>query len=593
MKMLGLTATACAAFAALAQAQFPVTPTRVTAHSFGGAGAAAETALPTYGFGRIAAADLGGDLITDYVVAAEDAVGVVWGGMFAHCYFWLTSPNRTTGAPAFAPVRMSGGDAVAIATATGLELWRVDAGNWALTKTSIANTTIAGAKQLASADVDGDGDDDLVGLTSSGTSAFVAYQASGAFGAPAATFSIGGLGLALAALQWDGSGALEVAVLRTDGLRVFTSSGSTVDSLIAGASASGLLVVLHDGSRERAAWIDEVGSAAALRVAGRDPSGAVIVEPTLSLGSLLHPTGIASYDGNFDGYPDLVITHRFSHLEIVLQHQDTGTTPSASGSYSLSAPFGVWLLPADATDPSASNSTSTAWPVAGDLDGDFDIDIGFASAAFGEVRSIVAELTDPTEFTNRLNPQFEPAYEGNVVTQGSTGELFNITAGYRIPVSSLTETATHLEVVIHAADPVSQCTPDFAGGPLVNEIYPIANLVFPDSTDADQRPILPVTVIDFPYGTDFEMACTLRVRMVRTDRTGAVVQAWTPTFATFETLGDPVADATCTTWLGGTADGYEFDLDVPADAPTSGGSYTERPVPPVPPPPSNPPGGGG
>lgn len=592
MKTLGLTATACAALATLAHAQFPVTPTRVASHAFGAAGVAAGTALPEFGFGRMAGADLGGDLITDYVVAAEDAVGVVWGGMFAQCYFELTTPNPTTGAPAFAVVAMSGGDAVAIATATGLELWRVDAGNWALSKTTITNTTFAGAKQLASADVDGDGDGDLVGLTSSGSSAFVAYQASGTIGAPAATFSIGGTGRAIAALQWDGSGAQEVAVLRADGLRVFTSSGSTLDSLVSGTSESGLLVVLHDGSRERAAWIDEVGAAAALRVAGRNASGTVIVEPTLSLGSALHPTGIASYDGNFDGHPDLVITHRFSHYELVLQHQDTGSTPSSSGSYSLSAPFGVWLLPADATDPDASNSTSTAWPVAGDLDGDFDIDIGFASAAFGEVRSLVTELTDPTVHTNRLNPQFDPAYEGNVVTQGSTGELFNITAGYRIPVSALTATATHLEVVIHTATTGNQCTPDFSGGPLVNELHPIANLAFPDSNDPDQRPILPVTVIDFPYGTDFEMACTLRVRMVRTDGTGAVVQAWTPTFATFETLEDTFADATCNDWLGGGADAYEFDLDVPTDAPTSGGSYTERPVPPVGPPPSNPPGGG-
>ncbi|MCC6408842.1 MAG: hypothetical protein IT453_16890 [Planctomycetes bacterium] len=594
MRTMSCSLTAFALLATVGNAQ-SVAPVVVQSHPLGAAGIFLKEPMPSNGFGRVAVADLGADLIQDLVVEADDAVGIVFGGAFAQSYLRLTTPNRAQGAPAFAVVRGASGDRVALATSTGLQMWSLDLHDWAFGKVSYSHTVCADAASLSAADVDGDGDDDLVGLSSAGTTAFVAYNASGSFSAAPTTFSVGGVGRAIQPLKWDNTAGLELAVLRSDGLRVFTSGGTALDSLFAGSTGpEGLLTVLHDRLRDRAAWFEVSGGVSLLRVCGRNAAGAPVSEPALSFGSVLQPTGLASFDGNFDERPDLVVTHRFSHYEIVLQHLPIDILPSRTGSYSFVEQDGVWLLPAAdlaGTPPpvETSNATSNAWPAAADLDGDLDIDIAFGTEAFAELRTIHADLADLSEPENRLNPQFDASYEGNLVMQ-TGANLFDITSGYRISVHPLTATATHLEIQIYAADDQHLCVPDFASGPIVFQYFPLVGLE-PSTNPNDPRPILPVTISGYSYETNggFETAAHLRARLVRIVG-GSVVQAWAPTYATFTSQKNATQETECDTWLGINGSKYDFPLIVPTDAPTSGGSYTERPIPPVPPPPTPPTG---
>jgi len=160
-----------------------------------------------------------------------------------------------------------------------------------------------GARAVADADVDGDGDLDLLGL-SSGSAGVLVLLGDGAGGwTPGAAFPTYFAANDVLAVDWDGDGADEIAVVSAGGVEIFSGGGA--DVAFVPWTASPLYVEVLDDpatTAQKLALVLAGPSATYVRVVGRDESEAVT-----SLGNLgvVSVTG-ADMDG--DGDTDLLLS---------------------------------------------------------------------------------------------------------------------------------------------------------------------------------------------------------------------------------------------------------------------------------------------
>ncbi|MGE3172540.1 MAG: FG-GAP repeat domain-containing protein [Planctomycetota bacterium] len=193
----------------------------------------------------------------------------------------------------------NGRDAVAMVTDAGLRLWFYDDNqqpHYAVQ--SLGGPQWQGATQVRCGDVDGDGVPDVVGLIATGKKLRVFARGS------TATHYAVDLGvnvLAFEVLQWDGSGAAELAVLTETGLRILSGDGTTQQVLAAAPMTGGCLARVPGGGNDLLAWSTTDLGQPELRLLG----DTVLLE-TLPLAKA--PTALAGGDVDGDGDSDIVAT---------------------------------------------------------------------------------------------------------------------------------------------------------------------------------------------------------------------------------------------------------------------------------------------
>ncbi len=243
--------------------------------------------------------------------------------------------------------------------------------------------------RLRSANVDGVGGQDVVGLDGDGVT-FRRLTASTPGGLPDValpSFVAPHPVTEFEFVQWDLDPALELACLSTVGLEVFDDDGAPL-FLEGGAPAGGVLAAFRQADRatERLAWISAAspGSNAVFVVC--DASGTEFVDLLAPIG----PAGIAAFDVNGDGHDDLAISGTSAQqLLVALNRTDS---PGFTQTFTW-GPGDFLLLPASDT-PSAPAPTAAVAAAPIDLDGDGDLDALLPVDASPELAEIVNTFVD-------------------------------------------------------------------------------------------------------------------------------------------------------------------------------------------------------
>ncbi len=326
--------------------------------------------LGSASFGRMVNGDFTGDAIPDAALQRGGSIVYVLGvGVYS-----VTDalPGSFNDLAVYEVDASSGPDCLATVDASGLKLWGFDPDPFA---DEFGGTAWAGATHVRAADLDGDGDQDIVGVASDGVSILRLIRNASGSPAPftaAAAFTAPAIIVDVSPAQWDGSGGAEVLLLTEAGLYVF-DDGPAVTLVVSIASpdtAGGLATLERAGSNDRAAWFEFSPSTELYTLHVADSAG---VEPVVSLGTILDPAGIASGKLFASGEPDLLVSHRQSAMQ-VLFIATTGTpTYSAYDPNAMLVPVRATLI--DNYDPFPLNQHT---PALTDVDGDGDSDIVYA-----------------------------------------------------------------------------------------------------------------------------------------------------------------------------------------------------------------------
>jgi hypothetical protein len=264
---------------------------------------------------------------------------------------------------------MAGLDALATVGSSGLRRCWYDAPSASFLSAAIGSPSWTGARLVRSADVNGDGLADLLGLAADGQTVLQLIATS------PTSFSAGTSSAALAtvrnllALQWDTDSPLEVALLTDLSVEVRDLDGTLLDDFTAATPGGAFCAIGQAGTaQERLVWITEYAPPAFQYLIALSPGG---VADIVDLGAL-DAFAVVPTDYDLDGDDDILISHKFSYELLWIQNQRTPQSPSGPSF----TPVGDRKV-FEVANPGPAPQNE-AWPVAADLDGDGDDDVAFA-----------------------------------------------------------------------------------------------------------------------------------------------------------------------------------------------------------------------
>lgn len=319
-------------------------------------------------FGKALAADVTGDLQLDAIVL-QGTVPVVGYGPAVHEAF----VELPVDANDFDVVPRAGGrdaDELVVVNDAGVTAWRFDyAGGtvpWA--STLVRAGAWRDARAVRVADLDGDGQLDLVGLAADGRTLLLLRSAYGT-PVPLPAVDVGEDVLALAVCDWEGDGADEVAVVTPSGLAVLRSGGAVVGAAPLALERAFAVAFRQAGyAAERLALLVRSSGASSDSLVVVDATG---VEPPLDLGALDAYAASAGDIGR-DGDDDLMVAHQSAQTLLELRNQSDGLPPGTAPTFALGPQASALVPYATSPQPDAGQ---LGWPCLADFWGDGDDDV--------------------------------------------------------------------------------------------------------------------------------------------------------------------------------------------------------------------------
>lgn len=239
---------------------------------------------------------------------------------------------------------------------------------------SIGAPIWAGATELHAADLDGDGIDDILGLSADRQTVI---QLAAPFQAGAEEFLARNESIHRAIpIEWDGTAGAEIALLTPSGLGVYEPDGQQLFLLASGGGDNDRFcaVKVAGQSRERlAALLEGPEGEHALVALDRDK-----IDAPTPLG-LIDPVAIVSGDRDGDGHGDVCISHKSSGMLIYFHNQ------KAVEEHSFGWNDAEFWDPTSNGTGSAPAPENEAHPLIQDLDQDGDGDLYFPVEAAGAI----------------------------------------------------------------------------------------------------------------------------------------------------------------------------------------------------------------
>lgn len=377
---------------------------------------------------RAVLADISGDLRLDAFQILEEGetshLSCAF-GIGTYDYSTLVDPEHEQTDVAVLPgVSSYGLDLVVTVGPQGLVLHEylesVQAGTTWFTHT-VLDAAWSDVLHVRTGDVDGDGDKDVMGVTTAGAVRVLAREGSGWIGS-VTNGVFGAAPTAVEWLDWSACPGLEVAGLVGTGVEVRSLSGSCTESLPIEYGVPTCLTTVHEPGGVALAVASESGAYSWLRVFRplTDP------EPSLELG-LNRPLGIAAGDTAFDdGADEVVFTSQHAPVLIHAYHLSGGPTTYGNDPTEY---VPLWLVSEGSTFDMRSQ------PAVADIDRDGDLDL---YVGLGQSDDVVVQRNWVVSESAQKMP-----YTGLTIVDGpggTQGEISLVLDTTNIPSSS-----THVE----------------------------------------------------------------------------------------------------------------------------------------------------
>ncbi len=315
---------------------------------------------------------------------------------------------------------VAGRDGLAIATASGLYLWRregislLDGRDWG---------------SVAVGDLDGNGVVDVFGRNASGSQLQIVLRSASTVTTSSMSFGTEVVREAVA-VQWNGTGGSELAIVTDAGVRVREFATLTDLALYRRANQESIgLAPLRMNSGAAVAWLARWANNAVM-LAVMQPGAAT---ETLDVGSL-SPCSMTAGDWNGDAFDDAVIGRATTSSVAILTNQRAQA--GATSTFALSAVTALQHQVATLV-----GNTASAW--VGDFDGDGLCDAVMPRADLG---GIVALRRG--DYSNANVPITETFPTLDAISDGANVTWHLAVANTNCPVG-----ATHLELIGFATNP--------------------------------------------------------------------------------------------------------------------------------------------
>lgn len=247
-------------------------------------------------------------------------------------------------------------DQILTVDGSGLRAWSRNSALDTYTSSTIGSTAWNGAVFVRAANLDGANGFDFYGINSTGDKILVTLD-DGQGGYTTTSFSLSDTPTQLVALQYDGSGDLEIASVDADSIQIHELDGTIVDSTT--ANTGGVIAAITDSSStdDTLAIVYDGGAGTEVVRVLSDANG---LSTAMNIGNV-DPVSMIACDVDDDGDDDLVLNGTTGYRLCVLKNQN--------GSFSNMAKQWVDYGPGGAAPD------NDAWPVATDIDHDGDLDL--------------------------------------------------------------------------------------------------------------------------------------------------------------------------------------------------------------------------
>lgn len=328
------------------------------------ASSAAQTQLPGQAYWRfipdgssassyhhVAAGDFTGHGYVDVAYLADQQVMLVTAPAVHTAALPIAGSLAANGLATVHGAGQNGRDALAIATHNGLVVWTRE--------TTVAIDTRDWVS-VASGDIDGDGMVDLFGRSPAGNEVLIMLGSASGYTATSIPFT-NEIVRDVAAVQWDGVGGAELAIVTDGGMHVRSTATQTDLTLVRRTNLQSIgLTALRMGSGSGLAWLPQLPNGTYSLLTLR-PGVAVESLPV----SAMTPTSFVAGDSEGDGYDDVAIGTANSSAYTILLNQQAQPSPPATFSFAATATLDHY---------SAATSNNAASPWIGDFDADGVID---------------------------------------------------------------------------------------------------------------------------------------------------------------------------------------------------------------------------